>query len=135
MKQNYSNTLPPEHASLKTLINDTLEDLKAQDIQSLYIGDISSIADDMIVASGTSKRHVQSMAESIVENCKQQSHKVLSVEGIETGEWVLVDLGDIIVHIMQTETRAFYDLEKLWNFRPVSLVESDPLSTESLSSA
>ena len=115
-----SNTASPNtiDSDLKNHVLQILETAKANDIQSLYIGDISSVADLMIVASGTSKRHVQSIAQILVENSKQTNRLILGVEGMESGEWVLVDLGDIIVHLMQPETREFYDLEKLWKVRP-----------------
>ena len=119
-----NNNLPS--TDLSQLIQSTLEDYKALDIQNLFIGDISSVADHMVVASGNSKRHVQSIAQNLVEASKAKAHKVLGVEGLESGEWVLVDLGDVIVHIMQPETRAFYDLEKLWKVRPSHPQQTTP---------
>lgn len=91
-----------------------LEDLKAQDIVALDIKKISNIADMIIICSGTSNRHVKALADNIVEHAKKAKFQVLGVEGETDCEWVLVDFGDIIVHIMQAKTREFYELEKLW---------------------
>ncbi|WP_088331929.1 ribosome silencing factor [Lacimicrobium sp. SS2-24] len=99
---------------LKDFVLDKLEDAKSRDIVTLDVTGKSSITDMMLVCSGNSKRHVNSIAEKLVEATKHANHAPLSVEGQDTGEWVLVDLGDIIVHVMQDETRDFYQLEKLW---------------------
>lgn len=99
---------------LKDFVLDKLEDAKGRDIVTLDVTGKSSITDMMMVCSGNSKRHVNSIAEKLVEATKHANHAPLSIEGQDTGEWVLVDLGDIIVHVMQDETRDFYQLEKLW---------------------
>ncbi|GGD75833.1 ribosome silencing factor [Lacimicrobium alkaliphilum] len=99
---------------LKDLVLDKLEDAKSRDIVILDVTGKSSITDMMLVCSGNSKRHVNSIAEKVVEATKSANHSPLSIEGQDTGEWVLVDLGDIIVHVMQEEARDFYQLEKLW---------------------
>lgn len=91
-----------------------LEDLKALEITSLFVQPITSIADWMIICTGTSTRHVKAIADKLVEAMKQQGHQPLGVEGLTEGDWVLVDLNTIIVHVMLSETRAFYALEKLW---------------------
>ena len=88
--------------------------MKGRDIIELDVQGKSSITDLLIICSGNSKRHVMSIADNLVVEAKQAGHIPLSVEGKDTGEWVLVDLGDIIVHVMQDETRDFYQLEKLW---------------------
>ena len=93
---------------------DKLDDSKAENIQVLDVVGKSTITDCMIVCSGTSSRHVNSIADRIVMDAKQAKLTYLSMQGKDTGEWVLVDLGDVIIHIMQDETRDFYQLEQLW---------------------
>jgi ribosome-associated protein len=99
---------------LRALVRKALEDLKAEDIAELDVKGKTSVADCIFVASGTSTRHVKSIANNVVMEAKHSGNQPLGVEGEADGEWVLVDLGDVIVHIMQAETRAFYDLEGLW---------------------
>lgn len=91
-----------------------LEDLKARDVVVLDVQNSSSVTDYMIIASGTSSRQVVALAQHLQETLKQQGIHALSVEGQSAGEWVLVDLGDLVVHIMLPQTREFYDLERLW---------------------
>ena len=100
---------------LAKLIIKTLEDNKATNIITLDIRDISSFADLMIIASGTSSKQVTSIAEKLIEKTKQKNVPPYGSEGKDFGEWALVDLGDIIVHIMHPTTRAHYQLEKLWS--------------------
>ena len=91
-----------------------LEDLKAQDVQILDVRGMTSITDLMIVASGTSDRHIKALADNVVEQVKKRGLQPVGVEGEMSREWVLVDLGDVILHVMHPQTRAFYNLEKLW---------------------
>ncbi|MFQ3207799.1 MAG: ribosome-associated protein [Glaciecola sp.] len=93
---------------------DKLEDMKARDIVQVNVEGKSTVTDMLIVCSGNSKKHVSSIAENLVVEMKSADIPPLSVEGKETGEWVLVDLGNVVVHVMQDETRDFYQLEKLW---------------------
>jgi len=102
---------------IKQLVTDALEDMKAKDITCLHVAPITSIADYMIIASGTSKRHLQSVAEHVYTSVKKAG-VLPSLEGEPGSDWVLVDMGDLIVHIMTAETRQFYDLEKLWTLTP-----------------
>src|SRR5690606_18517328 len=104
--------------ALKAVVIHALEDMKAKDIVVLDVKPLTSVADLMIVASGTSNRHVKSIADRVRERVKENGFMPLGVEGEEAAEWVLVDLGDIIVHVMQPDTRRFYDLEKLWSMTP-----------------
>lgn len=99
---------------LKTLVLDKLADMKAQDVVSLDVRKLTSITDTLVIASGTSNRHVKALADNVVEGAKEQGVPPIGVEGEKAGEWVLVDLGDVIVHVMQPEVRGFYQLEKLW---------------------
>jgi ribosome-associated protein len=101
--------------TLQNTVVTALEDLKARDIVVLDVRRVTSITDCMVVASGTSDRHVRSLAESLVEKCKEAGHRPLGVEGLKQGEWVLVDLQDCVVHVMLPRVRDFYNLEKLWS--------------------
>ncbi len=100
---------------LKQLAMDALEDLKAEDIVVLDVKDKTTVTDWLFVATGSSSRHVKSIANSVVVAAKQADRPPLGVEGEVEGEWVLVDLGDVIVHVMQRQVREFYDLESLWS--------------------
>lgn len=103
---------------LSTLVNEALADLKAQNVVSLDVAGMTSIADRIVVASGTSSRHVKSLADNVIERAKQAGVRPLGIEGDATAEWVLVDLGDVIVHVMTPATRQYYDLERLWAIGP-----------------
>ena len=92
----------------------SLQDMKAVDVVVLDVKEKSTIADYMIVASGTSARHVKAVANGVVVAAKKAGHTPLGIEGDKEGEWVLVDLGDVIVHVMMPAVRDFYQLEKLW---------------------
>lgn len=100
--------------SLKTLVVDALEDLKAKDIALLDVSRLTSVTDLMIVASGTSTRHVAALADHVVGQAKASGVQPLGTEGESGSDWVLVDLGDVVVHVMLPETRQLYDLERLW---------------------
>ncbi len=96
------------------LVQNALEDMKAKEIVVLDVQGRSTVTDYMIIASGTSRRHVLSVAEEVVIQVKQAGLMPLGTEGQEAGDWVLVDLGDVVVHVMMPDARSFYDLERLW---------------------
>ena len=91
-----------------------LEEFKAVDIKVIDVTGVNPLTDAFIIASGTSSRHVRAMAEKLVEKAKAEGNPPIGVEGTREGEWALVDLNDVVVHIMQPQARAFYNLEKLW---------------------
>ncbi len=93
---------------------DALDDMKAREVTVLDVRGKTSVTDYMVVASGTSERHVHALADHVVETMAAHRIKPLGVEGEHSRDWVLVDLGDVIVHVMLPETRQFYQLEKLW---------------------
>lgn len=99
---------------LKTLAVDALEELKAEDITVLDVHELTSITDYMIICSGRSSRHLHSIADNVAVQAKKHKQQPLGIEGKNSNDWVLVDLGDVVVHVMLPKTREFYDLEKLW---------------------
>lgn len=91
-----------------------LEELKGQDILTIDVREKTSITDFMVIATGSSSRHVKSLAETVLEKTKEQGVRPIGSEGLDSGEWGLIDLGNVVVHVMQAATRQFYDLERLW---------------------
>lgn len=100
---------------LTALITNALDDLKAQDVQVLDVRSITDVTDYMVFATGTSNRHVGSLAEHVALEAKKAGLPAMGIEGADAREWVLVDFSDVLVHVMQAETRAFYALEDLWS--------------------
>jgi len=100
---------------LQKLTVESLEDLKGKDIVVLDVSDRTTVTDYMIVVTGTSQRHVKSLANELVENSKRAGVRPLGMEGESDGNWILVDLGDVLAHVMTEESREFYALEKLWS--------------------
>jgi len=99
---------------IRDLVLNALEDFKAIDIHQIDVSGQSPLTDLFVIASGSSLRHIKSMAENLVVKAKEAGCQPLGVEGDRQSEWVLVDLNDVIVHLMLPQTRAFYNLEKLW---------------------
>src|SRR6478609_157629 len=104
---------------LQSLVVDALEDVKAQDIVVYDTTHLTSLFDRIAIASGTSNRQTKALAASVRDKVKENGGHIVSVEGEQTGEWVLVDLGDMIVHIMQPAIRAYYRLEEIWGDKEV----------------
>ena len=102
-------------SDLKQIVIHTLDINKAQDIVSIYLKDKSSMADFMVIASGTSSRHIQALSEQVLEKLKSNGVNECKIEGKESSEWKLVDGIDLIVHIFHPEKRKFYELEKMWS--------------------
>lgn len=103
---------------LRDFVETVVSDMKGQNLVMLDIQKMSSVADYMIVVTGTSNRHVRSIAEEVEKRCKEKGVTVRGVEGKDASEWVLLDLGDVLLHVMQAATRKLYDLESLWKLSP-----------------
>ena len=110
---------------LQRLVVDALEDVKATDIKVYNSMGITQLFDRVIIASGTSNRQTRALAASVRDKVKAAGGDVVSVEGEDTGEWVLVDLGDAVVHVMQPAIRQYYNLEEIWGAKPVSMKALD----------
>ena len=103
---------------LKDVILDALEDIKAIDVRTLDVRELTSVVDFMIVATGTSTRQVKALSENVSKEAKQAGFMPISSEGQESGDWILIDFGDISVHVMLPDSRELYDLERLWAYSP-----------------
>lgn len=103
---------------LNKIVIHALEEVKAQDIISIDVESLTDVMDTMVVATGNSNRQVKSLANNVIVKAKAAGFDLLGVEGEDSGEWILVDFGDVIIHTMLPATRVFYDLEKLWSIRP-----------------
>ncbi|MCH8537764.1 MAG: ribosome silencing factor [Alkalimonas sp.] len=100
---------------LLSFVHDKVDDMKGRDIVTLDVRGKSSITDYMLICSGTSNRHTKSIADHVAQEVKKQGLTIMGMEGEKTGEWVLLDLGDVVVHVMLDDSRNFYQLEKLWS--------------------
>lgn len=118
---------------LQTLVIDALEDIKAQDIKVFDTTHLTSLFDRIAIASGTSNRQTKALAASVRDKVKENGGNIVSMEGEDTGEWVLVDLGDMIVHIMQPTIRAYYRLEEIWGEKEVKFGAAKRLSKRTAS--
>src|SRR5580693_1950276 len=111
---------------LQQAVTSALEDMKAVNVRVLDVRGLTDIADTMVIASGNSDRHVRSIAERVVEQAKAAGFRPLGTEGARDGEWVLVDLQDILVHVMLPRIREFYGLERLWESGPAVTAAAAP---------
>ena len=107
-----------EPEPLKSLVLEALDDLKAVNPVEMSVADLTDVMDYLVIASGTSNRHVKPLADNVVTEAKKAGVRPLGVEGEQSAEWVLVDLGSVVVHVMLPATRDFYDLERLWEAPP-----------------
>ena len=120
-KVSKSSPTPMKPEAIKKLALQALDALKAEDVIVIDVRNYANFTDFMIIASGRSTRHVKSIASEVIETAKSDNLPPLGVEGEDVGEWILVDLGDVIVHVMLPDTREFYELEKLWGEELVGL--------------
>lgn len=104
--------------ALRNLVTTALQDMKGVDIRVLDVRGLTALTDFMVIASGTSDRHVKSLARHVQDEARRAGVKPMGVEGEAEGEWVLVDLRDVVVHVMRPQVRDFYNLEKLWSVGP-----------------
>ena len=111
--------------ALKTLVVDALDDLKAVNPVTLDVTALTDVMDYLVIASGTSNRHVKSLADNVCMKAREEGVRPLGVEGEDAGDWVLVDFGDVVVHVMQPAARDFYDLERLWSAPPESAGQTE----------
>ncbi len=110
--------MPTKSNSIKEIVKNcknSLDELKAKNICSYEVEEISSFTSFIIVASGTSGRHIQSIADKVIENLKTKKIEILGTEGMETKDWILIDAGEVIINIMSEDSREHYDLESLWD--------------------
>ena len=113
---------------IKHIALEALEDLKGQDAITLDVRAMTDITDYMLVCTGTSNRHVKSLADNVALTLKKRGCQAINIEGVDkTAEWALVDFGEVIVHVMLPETRDFYDLESLWSTSPEDCSVEDPM--------
>lgn len=104
--------------TLQKIVVDALEDVKAVDIEIINTTKLTSLFDRIVIASGTSNRQTRALANNVQVKVREAGGDVISIEGEDSGEWVLVDLGDIVVHVMQPAVRSYYNLEELWGAAP-----------------
>jgi ribosome-associated protein len=113
---------------LQKIVVSALEDIKAKDIEVINTTKLTSMFDRLVIATGDSNRQVKALARNVQEKVREAGGEIISVEGEEGGEWVLVDIGDLVVHVMQPSVRAYYNLEELWQLTPAQrrkLAESE----------
>ncbi len=107
-----------QEVNMKQLTVDALEDVKGLEIICIDVSGMTEITDEMIIVSGTSNRHVKALVNNVVSEANKVGIKPLGVEGFEEGEWVLIDLNDVVIHVMLPKVREFYEIERLWSMSP-----------------
>ena len=123
-----SRRAPDRGSPLEGIVTAALEDMKAVNVKVMDVRGLTDIADVMVVASGNSDRHVRSIADRVIEKAKENGVRPLGVEGAREGEWVLVDLHDIVVHVMLPRVREFYSLEHMWESEsPAAVANATPV--------
>ena len=116
------NTQAADVQACLKVVHEALEDVKAKDILALDVSLISNVADAMVIASGTSTRHIKALADNVAEEARKAGFRPIGVEGERDAEWILIDLGFVVVHVMLPTARRFYDLESLWRAAPEETV-------------
>lgn len=122
---------PMKSAQVASLAEEALSDLKAINVVTMDVSELTDVMDYMVVASGSSSRHVKSLANNVSVELKKNGIHIIGVEGEKAGDWVLVDLGDVVVHVMMPDARDLYDLERLWTAHS-SQRDSDSAASEEL---
>lgn len=135
MKKPASKKTSTAKLSLLQVIINALEDLKAQNIVTLDVSRLTYVTDTLVIASGSSSRQVRALAQNAVEDVKKNGMASIGIEGLDGGEWVLADFGDVVLHVMQPETREFYDLENLWQTRETKAAATETKTDAKKSSA
>jgi ribosome-associated protein len=127
---------PDRGSPLEGIVTAALEDMKAVNVKIMDVRGLTDIADVMVVASGNSDRHVRSIADRVIEKAKESGFRPLGVEGQREGEWVLVDLQDVVLHVMLPRVREFYSLERMWESdAPVPVIKAVPAAAAATSPA
>ena len=116
------NTQAADVQACLKVVHEALEDVKAKDILAIDVSLISNVADAIVIASGTSTRHIKALADNVAEEARKAGFRPLGVEGERDAEWILIDLGFVVVHVMLPTARRFYDLERLWRAAPEETV-------------
>lgn len=116
------NTQAADVQACLKVVHESLEDVKAKDILAIDVSLISNVADAIVIASGTSTRHIKALADNVAEEARKAGFRPLGVEGERDAEWILIDLGFVVVHVMLPTARRFYDLESLWRAAPEETV-------------
>jgi ribosome-associated protein len=122
-----SRRAPDRGSPLEGIVTAALDDMKAANVKVMDVRGLTDIADVMVVASGNSDRHVRSIADRVIEKAKENGFRPLGVEGAREGEWVLVDLQDVVVHVMLPRVREFYSLERMWETETTAVANAPPV--------